>query len=67
MRERNVDGTDVGNISKAAMALRRKMWGNLQVLRNHVPKPVFLEALKTPCHQKSILYVAQVVFRIISA
>lgn len=31
------DGTDVADISLAAMELRAKMWRNLEVLRRHVP------------------------------
>lgn len=37
LHERDVDGTDAEDVSRAAIALRRKMWGNLEVLRNHVP------------------------------
>jgi hypothetical protein len=37
LHEHGVDGTDVVDISRAAVALRRKMWGNIEVLRRHVP------------------------------
>ncbi|MHB0934752.1 MAG: FAD-dependent oxidoreductase [Armatimonadota bacterium] len=37
LHEHSVDGTDVADLSRAAMALRRAMWGNLEVLRRHVP------------------------------
>lgn len=37
LHENGVDGTSVEDISRAAVALRRKMWGNVEVLRRHVP------------------------------
>jgi hypothetical protein len=36
LHEHGVDGTRVDDIGRAAMELRRKMWGNLTVLRRHV-------------------------------
>lgn len=33
----HVDGTDVRDVSRAAMELRRKLWTNVEVLRRHVP------------------------------
>jgi phytoene dehydrogenase-like protein len=32
-----IDGTDVGHLSRAAVEMRRKIWRNLELLRRHVP------------------------------
>lgn len=32
-----IDGTDVRDITRAAIEMRRKLWRNLEVLREHVP------------------------------
>lgn len=37
LHEHGVDGTSRADISRAAPALRRKMWNNLAILRRHVP------------------------------
>lgn len=37
LHEFGVDGTDVRDISRAAISLRQKMWRNTEVLRRHVP------------------------------
>lgn len=37
LHEHDIDGTDVADISRAATELRRKMWGNVAMLRRHVP------------------------------
>ncbi len=37
LHEHDADGTKTEDISRAATALRRKLWGNLDVLRRHVP------------------------------
>jgi len=37
LHEHGVDGTQVDDISRAAMELRRKMWANTEVLKEHVP------------------------------
>lgn len=33
----HVDGTNVRDVTRAAMELRQKMWHNLEILRRHVP------------------------------
>jgi hypothetical protein len=37
LHEHGADGTSARDVSRAAMSLRRKMWGNLAVIRRHVP------------------------------
>jgi glycine/D-amino acid oxidase-like deaminating enzyme len=37
LHEHHQDGTQVRDISRAAMQLRRKMWKNVELLRRHVP------------------------------
>lgn len=37
LHEHGVDGTCRKDLSRAAVSLRRKMWGNVEVLRRHVP------------------------------
>ncbi len=37
LHEHGVDGTSREALSRAVVSLRRKMWGNLEVLRRHVP------------------------------
>lgn len=37
LHEHALNGAEVRDISRAAFALRRKMWGNTEVLRRHVP------------------------------
>ncbi len=37
LHEHGMDGTRREEVSRAVVSLRRKMWGNLEVLRRHVP------------------------------
>lgn len=37
LHEYEINGTEVADISRAAMQLRRKMWLNTEILRRHVP------------------------------